>query len=330
MIDIKLFKFDAKTDYLPYYKSYSIEADTVNTLEDVLNTIYSIEKFGRIEDEEFFLQVNKQFTSSKTSLDFFLRDSSELLLEPLSIKRASNDLIIDTKDYQEKLNLLDSYMSENEKATILQNKTYMLEYYASNTLNFHDDYVGEHIVLLGLDIVKKDPSLKEEIFKLLDSEDGVINKSSLKYRIVNYPEVKNIQKDKVKDVIQTFENFNIALYCGLEQASFENIIKQSGANYIALESRHFDIPLAAKTLSRLMAGTILLEALDNNADFLIVQTKADLSLFDKQQKAIEKEMGREIALPVLTRDEFVRILEGEKNKDSLGLNAHKINVPFLD
>ena len=79
-----------------------------------------------------------------------------------------------------------------------------------------------------------------------------------------------------------------------------------------------------------MAGTILLEALDNNADFLIVNTEEDLSLFDAQQKNIEKTMGREINLPVLTRGQFVKLLEGEKNKNALGFNIHKIKIPFLD
>jgi len=330
MIDIKLFKFDSKTDYLPYYKTYSIDKNTVKTIDDVLQKINSIEKFEFIENEDFFLQVNNQFTSSKAFLNEIPLDSNELILEPLSIKRAKHDLLIDTKDYQEKLNLLDAYISESEKETLIRDKTYMLEYYASNTLNFHEDYIGEHVVLLSLDIAKKDPSLKDEIFQLLSGEDGIINKSSLKYRILNYPEKSEPKEKDSFNVIQSFENFNIALYYGLNPNSFHHVITQSNATFVDIQSKNFDIPLSAKKLSHLMAGTVLLEALDNNADFLLVNSQEDLSLFDAQQKQIEKVMGREINLPVLTRGQFIKLLEGEKDKNTLGLNIHKVTIPFLD
>lgn len=330
MINIQLFKFDSKTDYLPYYKSYSIKDDSIDTLDDVLKSLYAIEKFGFIENEDFFLLANNKYTSSKALLSDVLNDSNELILEPLSIKRAINDLIIDTKDYQAKLDLLDKYMSADEKETIIKNKSYMLEYYASNTLHFNDDYIGEHVILLGLDIAKKDGSLQNDIFSILNSEDGLINKSSLQYRILNYPEKKESKKNEPYDIIQSFENFNIAVYDALNPISFEYVVKQSNAIYVNLKSKHFDIPFDAKKLSYLMAGTILLEALDNNADFLIVNTGEDLSLFDAKQKQIEKIMGREIDLPVLTRGQFIKLLSGEKDKNTLGLNNHKVKLPFLD
>ncbi|MDQ7045114.1 MAG: hypothetical protein Q9M32_04290 [Sulfurimonas sp.] len=329
MIDIRLFKFDSKTDYLPYYKNYSIERDTVTTLDDILNKINAIEKFGYISDGYFFLRANNTYTSSKASLDDVLQSSLELTLEPLSINRAVNDLIIDTKDYQKKFNLLDAYISESEKETLIKDKMYMLEYYASNTLHFENDYVGEHVILLGLDIVKKDESLKNEIFEVLSCENGIQSKSSLKHRILNYPPLQKIEKEKLPEIVQSFSNFNIALYCGLNTPSFEGIITQSDAHYIDLASKYFDIPLNIQKLSYLMAGTILLEAFDNNADFLIVYNANDLVLFDAQQKAIEKVMGREINLPVLTRNEFVGLLQGEKNKNTLALNTHKIKINFL-
>lgn len=325
MIEISLFKFDSKTDYLPYYKTYTLETDTLNTINDVLKAVNSIEKFNYLADEAFFLRVNNLFTSSDALLSDF--NSDTLTIEPLSINRAINDLIIDTKDYQAKLDFLDAYMSESEKALIIKDKTYMLEYYASNTLHFNQDYIGEHIILLAIDIVNKDASLKNEIFALLNCENGVSDKSSLKYRIINYP-TPTITTPTDISIDQYFDNFNIALHCALEDTSFEHIIKQSNANYVALKSKHFDIPQSQK-LSYLIAGTVLLEAMDNNADFLIVNDKKALSLFDAQQKRIEKTMGREINLPVLTQNEFLKVLQGEKNKTTIGLSSHKVNVEFL-
>ena len=127
------------------------------------------------------------------------------------------------------------------------------------------------------------------------------------------------------EILQYFDNFNIALYCALNDSSFEDIIKQSRATYVELKSKHFDIPKNAKKLSMLMAGSVLLEALDNNADFLIVNNEEELALFDAKQKSIESTMGREIKLPIITRNEFVQLLKGQRN-----LSSRKIKIPFLD
>ena len=221
-------------------------------------------------------------------------------------------------------------MSDVEKDSIIKEKKYMLEYYASNTLHFMPDYIGEHIILLALDIVKENATLKDEIFALLNCEDGIKNKSSLKYRILNYPAPSDNSIENTIEVVQTFDNFNIALYNGLNDTSFENTIAQSQATYVELQSKYFDIPLNSPKLSYLMAGTVLLEAKDNNADFLIVNSKEDLSLFDAKQESIEKIMGREIAMPIITQEEFLKLISGEKNTSVLGIKSHKIKIPFLD
>lgn len=328
MAEIQLFKFDSKTDYLPYYKNYRLKLNSSDTVNDVLNALYAIEKFAYIQDEAFFLKINGIFTSSDALISEFTKDSQDLLIEPLSVKRAVNDLIIDTKDYKEKLSLLDAYFTEDEKALIVKEKLYMLEYYASNTLHFQDDYIGEHVLFLASELIQKDPSLKDEVSVLVDTENGIRIRSSLNHRVLNLNEDVPQSYDQVtldSDIVQYFDNFNIALYCGLNDASFENIIKKSNAAYIELKSKHFDIPMSSTTLSNIMAGTVLLEAMDNNADFLIVNNAKELKYFDAKQKSIEKTMGREIGLPVLTRDEFIQLLEGNKS-----IRSHKIKIPFLD
>ena len=322
MLEIELFKFDSQTDYLPYYKNYHLQEESLRTIDDVLNKVYSIEKFGRLENETFFVRVNGIFTDTTAALETLLDDSKTLRIEPISIKRAVNDLIIDTKDYKQKLELLAPYLTDIKE--MIKEKTYMLEYYASNTLHFKDDYIGEHVILLVSDILKELPMLQEELYQLIDCEDGLRHRSSLAYRIQNQNIPQSVTTLNISDTVQSFENFNIALYCALNLPSFENVIKNSDAQYIDLASKHFDIPEDSKELSYLMAGTILLEALDNNADFLIVNNKKDLALFDEKQKTIEKIMGREIQLPVLTQDEFTQLLQGNKK-----LSPHKIKISFL-
>ena len=329
MTEIKLFKFDSKTDYLPYYKTYTLELNETDTIRNVLETIYDIEKFGYISDESFFIRVNNLFISADESITSILDDlEDDLLIEPISVKRAVNDLIIDIKDYQNKLDLLDGYLENEQKVSILEHKTYMLDYYASNTLHFNDDYIGDHVLLLASELVRHKPELREKLSTLVNGENGVKLHSSLKYRMLGVHSADSVVYTNATldaEVLQLFSNFNISLYCGLNDSSFENVIQKSEATYIDLKSKHFDIPLTSKELSYLMAGTILLEAKDNNADFLIVNDNEELKLFDSKQKSIEKTMGREINLPVLTQNEFVQLLQGNTNLDS-----HKVKLSFLD
>jgi len=323
MLEIELFKFDSQTDYLPYYKNYHLQEEDLRTIDDVLNKVYSIEKFGRLENETFFVRVNDVFTDTTAAFETLLDDSKTLRIEPISIKRAVNDLIIDTKDYKKKLELLAPYLTDIKE--MIQEKTYMLEYYASNTLYFKDDYIGEHVILLVSDILKELPMLQEELYQLIDCEDGLRHRTSLAYRIQDENIPQSLAVLNIPDTIQSFENFNIALYCALNSPSFEDVIKNSDAQYVDLASKHFDIPKNSKELSYLMAGTILLEALDKNADFLIVHNKEDLVLFDGKQKSIEKTMGRDIQLPVLTQNEFIQLLQGAKK-----ITPHTIKISFLD
>lgn len=327
MTEIRLFKFDSKTDYLPYYKTYNLKTKDMNTINDVLNAVYNIEKFDYLQCELFFLRVNNIFISADANIADVITNSNELLIEPISINRAKNDLIIDTKDYQNKFNFLNSYINDEETNLLIQEKRYMLEYYASNTLHFNNDYIGEHVLFLASELIQNQPSLKDELSVLVDIEDGIRIRTSLEHRILNHNEEENAIFNTAtldSDISQYFENFNIALYCSLNNSSFEDIIALSNASYVELKSKHFDIPKSSKKVSHLMAGNILLEAKDNNADFLIVNNKEELKLFDAQQKSIEKVMGREIELPVLTQEEFIQLLQGKKQLDS-----RKIQVPFV-
>lgn len=334
MIDIKLFKFDAATDYLPYYINYSLEYNTEDTVHDVLNKMNEIEKFSYVSESECFLRINNLFISSDTKISEFVQNkSAEITIEPISILRAKSDLLIDTQDYKEKLHILSNYLTDEEIATVIEQKKYMLEYYASTTLAFNQDFIGEHVLLLASELISKEPTNAKEILLLLkDKNNGIENRTSLKYRLLN-SQKEEIQKPSIDfEIQQYFENFNIALYCGLSNSASEGYITQTKAEYVELNSKHFGIPTqnANQKMNNAIAGHILLEAKDNNADFLLIDDNAMLSLFDAKQKQIEKVVGREIDMPIVTKSQFLKLMQGERDKTSLGLASHKINVPFLD
>lgn len=356
-VHVELFRFDSKTDYLPYYKKYTIGYTSEDTVLDLLNKIERIEKFTYINSANFNLKINDMYVSAKESVSDILGEgSNELKIEPLSIYRALCDLVIDKSDYIGKILYFKEYL------TPLEVQKYMdeleLDYYASNTYDINRDYIGDHALLIASDIIEKFPKLKQEVIEKISHKDnGIWYHTALRHRIYGYdlqkehkigalfsmlPKVvysgiaahaNSIKKMDDVNISQYFEGFNIAEFEGVDKNSCVSFIKESKANYVKLSSSNDDLApfstIVDKEFSRKIAGNILLEAKDNDADFLIVRGKSDLMLFDGEQKNIERSVGREIKLPVITQEQFKMLLEGEKNIETLGFNRHKVKIEFL-
>ena len=352
-VEIELFKFDSKVDYLPYYKEYKIKYKDSETILELLNKINSIEAFTYEAASEFNLKINELYVDAGQLIKDVVA-SNKLRIEPVSIYRALNDLVIDKRDYLQKIALFKEHLTPREMDEYAKNLE--LDYFASNTYEIDRDYIGDHALLIAADIIEKKPEYKDEIMKLISSvDDGIWYHTSLKNRVLNYDvdkekRIKSLFEmlskatktkvdlnEKVKkeeaNITQFFDGFNIAEFEGLNKESCEELIKKSKANYIKLYSSKDDLAPYSRAInkdfSRKIAGRILIEAKDSNADFLIVRSESDLSLFDGEQKKIEKIIGREIALPVITQEQFKMLLEGEKNTKTLGFDKHKVKVSFL-
>lgn len=354
-VHVELFRFDSKLDYLPYYKKYTIEYYEKETILNLLNKINSIDKFTYEATADFNLKINDLYLSSSESIQSVVdRTSSDFKIEPISIFRAINDLVIDKKDFLEKIDSFKSYITSTDIQKYAKN--YELDYYASNTYNINRDYIGDHLLLIASDIIEQNPNLTEEILaKISKPEDGIFYHTSLENRIFNYdinrekiiksllnmlPKValstictESVSKDYNTTVTQYFDGFNIASFEGINRDSSASIINDSKANYIEISLKNEDLApysaLVSKDFSLKIAGEILLQAKDENADFIVVRGNRDIAIFDGEQKRIEKVVGREIKLPVISKEQFSKLVQGERNKSVLGLDTHKVNVSFL-
>ena len=111
-VTIKAFRFNAETDYLPSYKSYTMEVGKDELILDLLNRI-KWEHDGSFSYRRSCrhgicgacaIKVNGKATlackqNAMELLDLF---NNELVLEPSSTKRSVKDMIIDKGDFWEK------------------------------------------------------------------------------------------------------------------------------------------------------------------------------------------------------------------------------------
>ena len=88
---------------------------------------------------------------------------------------------------------------------------------------------------------------------------------------------------------------------------------------------HADLQ-APKTANRL-TGTALLDAIDNNADMMVTPCPLCHLNMDVKQQAVAKEMGRDIALPVLHLPQLIGLALGIAPEE-LGLQHNVTEVAF--
>jgi succinate dehydrogenase / fumarate reductase iron-sulfur subunit len=111
-VNFKVFRFNADVDYLPYYEEYDMEVTSEEVVLDILNRIkwdhdgsFSYRRSCRHGIcGACAIKVNGRSTlACKESMnDMIELFGNELVIEPLSKKRAVKDMIIDKSDFWEK------------------------------------------------------------------------------------------------------------------------------------------------------------------------------------------------------------------------------------
>lgn len=195
LITANLFRFNAASDLLPYYKEYEVSVDTNGTLLDILNGIkeqdnsfaFPSNRFTGIRVNSFVALVNM---SVRTIVKFLKTD--KFTLEPLSEFYAVHDLNIDTSPFLKQLDYLKPFMQEGDKERYEELVSY---YYASSTIEFEREYFGDSFMLFALFLIEKYPHKRDEILRLCaDEKYGVWLHTSVKNALILDPKAVNIEE----------------------------------------------------------------------------------------------------------------------------------------
>ncbi|QOG11555.1 hypothetical protein [Arcobacter sp. FWKO B] len=345
---IELFHFDKNTDYLPYYKKYTLKYDEQTSVNKILDMIEQKEPFGIDKSKTINVKINHLYTNANVKVSELVKILGvDWKIEPISTYRATKDFIYDNSDFLDRISLFDKYLNYSQKQNYKDN--YEMFYYASNSINVNRDYIGDHSLYIAYNIIKENPSLKDEILSIITKLDsGISYHTSLENRIFGFStsneekieflfKIANLEYKKptylnISDIqiIQKFDTFNISAY--MPTAQTKTLIQQSGAKYININTAYNDIAICNlkgnKKFSLKLAGEFLLDAMDNNADLVIVDDEF-LAIFDGMQCEIENSVGRDIRMPILTKTEFTKILAGNKDAKALGLDKHKVVVSLF-
>ncbi len=198
---LSVFRFDAKSDYLPFYKKHIIKIGEEKSLDELLKMIKEEDRlFDYPTDKTAAIKIGDKglFTTVRIG-DIVENFGTELTLMPLSEKRASKDLIINDKDFYERFDLIDPFVDSSDKARF---KELMIYHYVSDTYKYDDSYQGDALFLFAYEMINKYQSQAKKILNLIDSEtDGIWLHTNLCGKIfpIDYKieEKINILKDEI-------------------------------------------------------------------------------------------------------------------------------------
>jgi len=122
-ITIKAFRFNAETDYLPYYKTYEMKVENHELILDLLNRI-KWEHDGSFSYRRSCrhgicgscsIKVNGKpvLACKENAWDIINLFGDELIFDPQSKKRVVKDMIIDKKDFWDKHAIVKPFVEAN-------------------------------------------------------------------------------------------------------------------------------------------------------------------------------------------------------------------------
>ena len=208
-LELSVFRFDAKTDFLPYYKKHFITIDRSKSVNDLLALIHAEDnQFGYDTDEFAALKINGKAFFCSASIDGIVASfGKELTLEPLSSKRAIKDMQINEEDFYERFELLAPFVDEKDKAIF---QSYKIYHYASSMLSVHETYLGDALFAFAADMMNKHPEHRQDILEVIANEhNGIFLHTKLCKKI--YPCGADVEKKIVglkNDILKQRPFFN--------------------------------------------------------------------------------------------------------------------------
>ncbi|MCF6173373.1 MAG: DUF5644 domain-containing protein [Campylobacteraceae bacterium] len=170
---LSVFRFDAKSDYLPFYKKHIIKVDGDKTIDNLLGMLKEEDRlFDYPKSKNAAIKISGKTVSTAIKVSDIVENfGTELTLMPISEKRASKDLIINSDDFDEKFDLIDAFIDSVDRKRY---KELIVYHYASDTYVYSDNFQGDALFLFAYEMIQKHIGQKKNILNILDNEENGI------------------------------------------------------------------------------------------------------------------------------------------------------------
>ncbi|MDD2450793.1 MAG: hypothetical protein PHU67_02640 [Sulfurovum sp.] len=169
-LQIRAFFFNAKTDYLPYYKNFTVRLDDDASAKELLAAIREQNENFAFPEENLIFRINSLVVTAEEKMSNIIEAlGTELQVDPVNSYRSNHGLCFNDKDFMESYALLEPYCDE---ADLEYYKSLYPLHYASETSNFKRDYIGDAVLLLAHRLIEKGSEHKGEILKAISEADS--------------------------------------------------------------------------------------------------------------------------------------------------------------
>ncbi len=283
-LNIEAFFFNAKTDYLPYYKKFLFNIEEKNdfTIKDILIMIKKQNFMFSYPDKDLIFKVNGWIVTGKEKLSRIIEKlGTNLIIDPALKYRSINGLIIDNHDFIHKYRRLFSCAHSKKECLSYYIELYP-QHYASETFEYNKEYIGDAILILAKKMIEYDSKCKYTVLEAINNEFNGINQCEyennvfdgkdynadiewLKMELKEYQKMKNCSKsiiDRLKSyclnknrkiiTIDSLEGKNISFYIGYNNTNTKNLMQ----TYTAITKIGNYIPFS---MSKKTAGQSLID-----------------------------------------------------------------------
>ncbi|HEO97754.1 MAG TPA: hypothetical protein ENO02_00435 [Epsilonproteobacteria bacterium] len=169
-LQIRAFFFNAKTDYLPYYKNFTVRLDDDATAKELLSAIREQNENFAFPEENPIFRINGLVVTAEEKMSNIMEAlGRELQVDPVNSYRSNHGLCFNDNDFMESYALLEPYCDETD---LEYYKSLYPLHYASETSSFKRDYIGDAILLLAHRLIEKGSEHKTEILKAISEADS--------------------------------------------------------------------------------------------------------------------------------------------------------------
>ncbi|HFQ61445.1 MAG TPA: hypothetical protein ENK39_03995 [Epsilonproteobacteria bacterium] len=207
-LNVKAFFFNAKTDYLPYYKKFSLSLADDAVAKDILIAIQAQNENFSYPELNLIFKINSLIVEEDTPVSIIVEKlGTELQIDPANSYRANNGLIINNDDFMRSYDLLSPYATNSDKKYY---KTLYALHYASETENFNREYIGDAILILAHKMISEGNQHKTEILNAITSVDSGLLDCEYENNLFN-PQQHTAAITALKDMVKHDDTHSEAL-----------------------------------------------------------------------------------------------------------------------
>ncbi len=202
------------------------------------------------------------------------------------------------------------------------------------------------------DRLDSDPELKAKVNEKLE-EVGLTYQGNVSVRHFLYALIEDYGLENIKKkVVKPLSQFNIAAFYGCHNirpselhhkmnqtkespyvpTSLDQLIEALEGNSVDYDHKNkccgFHVDLQAPGTSNLLTGNAIVDAFDNNADFMVTPCPLCHLNLDVKQKAALKSVNREAKMPVLHLPQMIGLALG-CTPEELGIDHNVVSVDFV-